>query len=540
MFASVGRMPLQRSFEELGDPLADVTFCVIDLETTGGSPGDHAITEIGALKVRRGETLGTLHTLVNPGRPVPAFIRLLTGITDNMLIEAPGIEAVLPSLLEFLHGTVLVAHNARFDVGFLDAALERAGYDPLKNQVVDTARLARKILSGEVPNHRLETLARHLRCAHQPCHRAFADVLATVDVLHHLIERVAGYGVTTLQDLVSITRVRLDGNFRKIRLTEELPNGPGVYRFLGNSGNTLYVGKATDVRARVRSYFYGDTRSRIRDLLRETDRIEAAEYGSLLEAEIAEARAIGNERPPYNRVGKRGGLWFLKLTLEGRSPKVRPARVVKDDDGNLYLGPFRSRRLVTTLIEALQDAVPLHRCAEPASCRGCAFGEMGVCEPQERAAIVRDLAAAVHSDHQRLLGPLRAKMVRLARAGRFEQAADVRDRSAALARALAAFAGLESLRRAGSIVVQDGRRALYFEQGAFVAGQDIGEGDDRTAVEELLARRSEAADVDHSGRDARVLLAYLRRAGSMRVLYSSGTWALPLGCRPDDGFEVAS
>ena len=116
-------MLLQRSFEDLGTPLAEVTFCVLDLETTGGSPADCSITEVGALKVQGGETLGTFQTLVNPGEPVPAFIRLLTGISDDMLVEAPEVEQVLPNLIEFVQGTVLVAHNARVDTSCVNAAL---------------------------------------------------------------------------------------------------------------------------------------------------------------------------------------------------------------------------------------------------------------------------------------------------------------------------------------------------------------------------------------------------------------------------------
>src|SRR5688572_14284800 len=257
-------MLAQRSFEDLGTPLSEVTFCVVDLETTGGSPTDSAITEVGAVKVLRGEIVGTFQTLVDPGRPVPAFIRLLTGIDDLALAEAPRIDSVLPSFLEFSKDTVLVAHNARFDVSFLNHALVERGYERLSNRVLDTAGLARKVLAGEVRNHRLATLAAHLRCAHQPCHRAFADVLATIDVLHHLIERVAGFGVVTLEDLLSLSASKLDGTFSKISLTEGLPNGAGVYRFIGSSGQTLYVGKATNVRQRVRSYFYGDPRRKIK------------------------------------------------------------------------------------------------------------------------------------------------------------------------------------------------------------------------------------------------------------------------------------
>src|SRR5918992_5400759 len=126
----------QRSFEDLGIPLAAVQFCVVDLETTGGSPATSEITEIGAIKVCCGEVQGTFHTLVDPGRPVPAFIRLLTGITDKMLVDAPPIEAVLPSFLEFSKDCVLVAHNAHFDISFLNAALARNSYPNLANRVV--------------------------------------------------------------------------------------------------------------------------------------------------------------------------------------------------------------------------------------------------------------------------------------------------------------------------------------------------------------------------------------------------------------------
>lgn len=189
--------------------MSEVTFCVIDLETTGGSPTRSGITEVGAVKVRCGEVVGTFQSLVDPGEPIPAFIGLLTGISDEMLIEAPETTAVLPSLLEFIGGSVIVAHNARFDVGFINAALTQAGYEPLANPVVDTVRLAAKILDDEVPNNRLETLAHCLRCDHKPKHRAYADVLATIDLLHHLIERATGYGVTTLEDLLEFCAARL-------------------------------------------------------------------------------------------------------------------------------------------------------------------------------------------------------------------------------------------------------------------------------------------------------------------------------------------
>jgi DNA polymerase-3 subunit epsilon len=117
----------QLSFDEVGTPLREVTFVVLDLETTGGSAAEDAITEVGAVKVRGGERLGELATLVDPGSGIPPSVVALTGITEAMVSDAPLLATVLPSVLEFLAGAVLVAHNSPFDTGFLRAACERHG-----------------------------------------------------------------------------------------------------------------------------------------------------------------------------------------------------------------------------------------------------------------------------------------------------------------------------------------------------------------------------------------------------------------------------
>jgi len=530
----------QRSFEDLGTPLAGVTFCVVDLETTGGGTDD-TITEIGAIKLRCGEPLGTFQTLVNPGRPVPAFIRLLTGINDGMLIEAPEIDAVLPSFLEFLGESVIVAHNARFDVSFLNAALTGASYPPLGNRVVDTAALARKILSGEVPNNKLATLATYLRCPHHPCHRAFADVLATADVLHNLIERVAGFGVTTLEELLAISSTRIDGTFSKIEMTRDLPRRPGVYRFIGPTGKTLYVGKATDVRARVRSYFYGDPRSRIRDLLREAQDVKAESHASLLEAEVAEARAIAHEAPPYNRSGRRRSSWYLKASLRARVPKLSPARVPKDD-GALYFGPFNSLRVVRSLLDALRDALPLHRCSDPAICRGCSFSALGRCpggDDELHRSTVRAAIAGIICDPSGLLLALERRMTSLAEAHRFEEAAEVRERGALLARSSLRYAETTALLDAREFVIAHEGRAYMIRDGQLAAAGPSG--DDALARLRASARSRPVRGfwAPEILAEARVIISWLRRnASGLRLIHIGGTWALPAGARPCDRFRV--
>lgn len=186
--------------------LAETTFAVLDLETSGGSPSSGAaITEIGVVKVKGGEVLGTFRSFVDPGHPVPEFITQLTGITDEMLLSAPFIDELLPTLFEFLgtsDETVIVAHNSPFDLSFLKAAATTHNYEWPNYITIDTARLARAVLDrDEVTNCKLGTLAVFFGTQTSPTHRALDDALATVDVLHGLIERLTGHGVTTLESM---------------------------------------------------------------------------------------------------------------------------------------------------------------------------------------------------------------------------------------------------------------------------------------------------------------------------------------------------
>jgi DNA polymerase III epsilon subunit family exonuclease len=186
--------------------LAETIFAVLDLETSGGSPRLGAgITEIGVVKVQGGQVLGTFQSFVDPGHSLPAFITQLTGISDQMLVSAPFIDEILPTLFDFLGSadeTVVVAHNSPFDLSFLKAASlanEIAWPDYL---TVDTARLARAVLDrDEVINCKLSTLSEFFGATTSPNHRALEDALATVDVLHGLIERLAGFDVHNFEQM---------------------------------------------------------------------------------------------------------------------------------------------------------------------------------------------------------------------------------------------------------------------------------------------------------------------------------------------------
>jgi DNA polymerase III subunit epsilon len=477
--------PRQQSFEDLGSPLSQVTFVVVDLETTGGSAHTDEITEIGALKLRGGELLGTFETLVNPGVPIPPMITVLTGITESMVLPAPRISEVLPAFIEFARDAVIVGHNIRFDISFLDAALREHGYPTLTNRRVDTVAIARRLVRDEVPNLRLATLARHFRSSVEPVHRAYADAAATAEVLHALLERAAAFGVLGLDDLLALPSMRAHPSAAKLALTTKLPRKPGVYLFRDRAGRVLYVGKATNLRARVRSYFASDDRRKVPQLLREIATIDHRVCGSVFEAEIRELRLIRELQPRFNRHGKTWRKYaYLKLTTE-RFPRLAVTRAPTKSD--VCLGPFPSAAAAHAVKEAIETVVPLRRCATRVGKKQelpdgppCVPAQLGVatcpcrghCPADDYATLIDHVREGVTTNPAQLCDPLEARMNRLARDERFEEAAATRDRLAALARALERRRALHMLRGATRVVLDTNDGRVDVRHGKVVLAED--------------------------------------------------------------------
>ncbi|MFP5283976.1 MAG: DEDD exonuclease domain-containing protein, partial [Actinomycetes bacterium] len=348
--------PAQASFEDLGTPLSEVTFCVVDLETTGSTDAD-SITEVGAVKVRGGQVLGEFQTLVNPRSHIPPLVAVLTGITNAMVADAPPLAGVLPAFLSFAADTVLVAHNAAFDVGFLRRACADHSYPAPRWRVVDTVALARQILlRDEVPNCKLATLARHFRSATTPNHRALQDARATVDVLHGLMERVGNLNVHTIEDLLEFGRRVSPQRRAKRTWLSGLPEGPGVYLFVAEHDDrrhVLYVGTSKNIRARVRTYFTAaESRRRMEEMVRLATGVETVPCLTPLQAEVTELRLIARHAPPYNRRSKfPSRVSWIKITEEA-FPRLSLVTGVRDD-GATYFGPFGSRRSAEDLVLAI-------------------------------------------------------------------------------------------------------------------------------------------------------------------------------------------
>ena len=444
----------QLSFDLPGDvrsvrdtPLRDVTFVVVDLETTGGRAtagpdgSFDAITEIGAIKVRGGEVIGEFGTLVDPGRSIPPQIVELTGITTAMVHDAPKVEAVLPMFLEFARGAVLVAHNAGFDTGFLRAAAEHCGIPWPRFDVLCTVRLARRVLSrDEAPSVRLSALARLLGSGTEPSHRALDDARATVDVLHALIERVGNQGIETLADLRGYLPGVPAARRAKRTLARGLPRRPGVYLFRGPSAEVLYVGTASDLHRRVSQYFNGaDPRARMGEMVALAESVEHIECAHALEAGVRELRLLAAHGPPYNRRSRFPQRWWWVALSDEAFPRLTVVRGPRTDRA---VGPFRARADALDAAGVIARFTGVRTCSNRIGVRGehgpaCPEREVAPC-PAGRGLSALDYAPAAAraaalidgSDNGALAAAV-GRVGELAGRCRYENAARLRDLTAA-------------------------------------------------------------------------------------------------------------
>ncbi|MGF0117077.1 DEDD exonuclease domain-containing protein [Promicromonospora sp. Marseille-Q5078] len=544
---------VQPSFEDLGTSLRDVTFVVVDLETTGGRAADGGITEIGAVKVRGGEVLGELQSLVDPGHPVPAFIARLTGITTAMVATAPALDLVLPSFLEFARDAVLVAHNAPFDVGFLRAACDRLGYDWPGFRVVDTVPLARRVVTrDEAPNHKLSTLAALFRARVTPEHRALADARATVDVLHALLERLAPLGITHLEDLATAADPVPPDVRRKRTLADGLPEAPGVYLFRGPGDEVLYVGTSTNLRKRVRSYFTAaEKRGRITEMVRIAQAVTPVVCATPLEAQVRELRLIAEHAPRYNRRSKHPERQtWVRLTDEAY-PRLSVVRDVRA--GTPHIGPYTSRRTALAAVDALHDALPLRQCTArlPRVARAagspCALAGMGRCSAPCTATDAADVgyddvAAAARTaftaDPSVVVDALAARVARLAAQERFEEAGRVTHRLRAFVQGAARAQRLDPLARCAELVaarptVAGGWELVVVKHARLAATAVTGPDEDPLPVVDALRATAEdvappvpPAPACHP-EEAGLVLAWLEEPG-VRLVHVSRPWSCPV------------
>ncbi len=533
----------QRSFSELGTPLADVPFCVLDLETTGLGPDVSEITEIGAVRYLGGVETGRFQTLVNPVAAIPARITVITGISQAMVIDAPRIEEALPTFLEFIGNSVIVGHNVSFDISFLNAAAIRLGYGRLPNRSTDTMRLARRLVRSEVRGLKLSSLAAHFGSPTTPNHRAFDDAMATAHVFWCLLERAGAIGVTHLDDLLALPSIQGSRAIGKLALTEHLPRKPGIYRFVDRTGNVIYVGKATNLRSRVRSYFGGDTRRRIDNMLRDLASIEHRTTHAEIEAAVLELREIHSLNPHYNRRSKPPkSLHWIRLTDE-KFPRLQLVRLA--GRGLLDVGPFRTRWAAEQVMFALWDGSRIRRCTTSGD--GCSHADLGqsMCpcsggnDETSYGEIVRELRHAINHDPAPLFGGLARKMATFSSHHRFEDAAAVRDRWDALARTLERQRAWRALWEAGTITARESTGVtLRIQHGSMDACWTDREQEPLPTPSQDRADASlPSSMLDHD--EAVLLWKWLERDG-VTLVDVAGTLALPAAPVQDSGVVQAT
>ncbi len=530
----------QLSLDDLGTPLVEAEMVVVDLETTGTDPAADAITEIGAVKICGGEILGEFRTFVDPRRPIPAYIASLTGITDATVAGAPDIATVLPMFLEFARGAALVAHNARFDIAFLRSSAARIDVEWPCPTVLDTLRLARLAFGrDEVRDHRLGTLASHVGAETTPDHRALSDARATVDVLHAIIGRLGGQGMTTLEDLAGAHRRASPAQQRQRHLAETVPSAPGVYQFVDEHGAVLYVGTSRNLRTRVRTYFTAaETRRRVLDMIPRAREIRTIVCTTATEAAVRELRIIAERQPPSNRHGLRPekATW---LRLGPGHEGLRGARLARsEDDGSAQIGPLRSRHDVDALRGLLTDAI---------LGRSTAFEAHGPVRTD--TAHHARLRRAMLEDPAEVLDHGVERMRRLAAAGRYEDAAQLRSlietylaaaRRASRLRALSRCALLVAARPAPAPAPRRPGWELLAVRGGRFAGSALVPADgDPVASARVLAATSvgEAALVaplcQGYHQEAEILLGWLAADG-VRIVLSEGEWSQGVRARFDE------
>jgi DNA polymerase III epsilon subunit family exonuclease len=414
------------------DPLLEeAEFVVFDLETTGLSAERSRICELGAVRVRALEPAGSFQSLVNPGVPLPQPIANLTGLREQELRHAPSVSTVLRRFLAFAGDELLVAHNARFDQRFLERQLLFMHGRRLSEPPLCTAALARRLLEGRLRRVSLASLAYFFDVPTRPCHRALPDAEATAHVLVHLIGLAQELGARHLSDLRALAVPRKRRVYDKRSLARGVPTRPGVYLFRDRHGQVLYVGRARDLRARLRSYFRSERqRPSVEAALLALDRIEWRVLGSELEAALEEVRLIRELAPPANSRGRRRehGVYLKRRGDEFVVTKT-----------STPLGPIPSRRRAALAARALASATT-----------------------EELDALLQN-------------GPLprlRARLSHLAESLRYEEAARLRDRIEALEQVVDRLRRLERLRLLETCLIapalEPGWRKAFFVCGGGV------------------------------------------------------------------------
>lgn len=422
--------------------LQNLTFTVVDIETTGGKPLFHQIIEIGIVKIEKGEITDTFETFVNPGHPIPPDITMITGITDNDVEYAPIFPDVVDKIMPYLNQGIFVAHNVGFDYGFVQKSLYRAGVDWHAPKLC-TVQLSRKLLP-HLPRHNLDALAKYFHINIERRHRALDDARATGIALTKMCQILVDNGINALSAITRLTKRHESDKYQHLKPTiDALPYTPGVYLMKNKQDQIIYIGKSKCLHKRVRSYFYEqqDKSKKLERLVAEVKSIEHICTGSELSALLLESQKIKEHLPIFNKLIRNYKAYpFLKFTNEAY-PRLVISRDVKSD-GAAYYGPFKSTAEVSRLIEQLQKTFGIRPCKtklnpkKPESFKTCLDVELGYCTGActgklpviEYATFVKRAQNFLEGNGNNVIEKLQQQIDQASQKLEFEKAAELRDK----------------------------------------------------------------------------------------------------------------
>ncbi len=374
-------------------------YAIVDIETTGGSAKLEKITEIAVYQHDGKKITGEFSTLVNPERNIQYFITNLTGITNEMVADAPRFFEIAKEIIEFTEGRIFVAHNARFDYSFVREEFKSLGYN-FRRSVIDTITLSRKLFPG-CRSYSLGNICRDLKITINGRHRAAGDALATVRLLEKLIEKDAGINGPG-SGLLKNSRISKLNPLLDAAKINDIPEEPGIYYFYNEKGGLIYIGKSRDLRQRIMTHLSNNTTSRSMEIRDQIADIDWELTGSELIAFLKESEEIKKNKPVYNRAQRRTGFtWgIFSYTDTGGYMNFRYGQIVADEHPlALFTSRERARGKLTSLTEhyeLCQKLAGLYDCEgacfhhQVGICKGACCGAESPAEYNERAKRAAD------------------------------------------------------------------------------------------------------------------------------------------------------
>jgi DNA polymerase-3 subunit epsilon len=424
-------------------PFEEADYCIFDFETTGISPKTEKVIEIGAVRLKNNKIVDSFSSFINPGRKIPFYITLITGITDTETENAPYFDEVFPKIKEFFGDSVLIAHNINFDFSFLKHECINHAIDIPVNNLICTLRLARK-LYPELSSKSLGNIVKYLNIRHRDIHRALGDSTATAKVFMKMFNLLRDkHEIDSLSDLINFSNLsNSKKSFRIIKkiLADSLvkmPDSPGVYFFKNAKDEIIYIGKAKSLKSRVNNHFQSTAIKKSKEIIRRASDLNYQITKSELSALLAEAELIKIHKPKMNTMLKKyPKSYFIRLRMSSDFPNVEVSSVF-DFDGNDYFGPYPNRDTANNIKDIIDKTFLLRECSEKefSKKRKCFLSDIGRCfapciEPiikQKYAEELSKVKEFLKGNNQSAADRLLNKMKNLSEEQKFEEAAQVRD-----------------------------------------------------------------------------------------------------------------